>query len=61
MRLPAPVIEAMAAAGDGAAEVGIQLCLDVADALRDRTAGVYLIPAFRRYTTLARIIEQLRA
>lgn len=61
MRLPASVIEAMAAAGGGAADVGVQLCLDVAAAMRDRSAGVYLIPAFRRYGTLAEIIRALRA
>ena len=61
MSLPPAALDIMTGAGDHAAEAGLRICLDVATAMRDRIAGVYVIPAFKRYRTVAQLIERLRA
>jgi homocysteine S-methyltransferase len=59
MSLPPEVIAAMDAAGEQSREVGLELAASVALELRDRVAGVYVIPAFRRYDLVARLLSRL--
>lgn len=59
MSLPAAVIDAMTNAGSDGREVGLQIAASVVAELRDLVAGVYVIPAFRRYDIVGRLIESL--
>ena len=59
MVLPDEVLRAMASAGASAVEVGQQIAVDVAAELGDLIAGVYVIPAFRRYDRVAELIGRL--
>ena len=59
MSLPGSVISLMEAAGDGGREVGLRIASDVVAQLRDLIAGVYVIPAFKRYDLVARLIADL--
>ena len=59
MSLPPNVISAMVDAGDDSRVVGLQIAADVAGELRDVVAGVYIIPAFKRYDLAANLIADL--
>jgi methionine synthase / methylenetetrahydrofolate reductase(NADPH) len=59
MSLPTTVMDAMTAAGSDGREVGLQIAADVVGGMRDLIAGVYVIPAFRRYDLVGRLIETL--
>ena len=59
MSLPASVLRAMETSGDLSREVGLRIALEVADELRDLIAGVYVIPAFKRYDLVSRLIGSL--
>lgn len=42
-------------------EEGKRVAVELVDALRDQVAGVYLIPAFRRYDAAAELVDTLRS
>lgn len=58
MSLPPSVIAAMDRAGDNSRSIGIMIAADVVNELRDVVAGVYVIPAFRRYDLVAELIAR---
>ena len=59
--IPAAAREAMAAAGDRGAEVGLELALGLLDGARDLVAGTYLMPSFGRYEQAAELVRRIRA
>jgi homocysteine S-methyltransferase len=59
--IPAEAREAMAAAGDRGAEVGLELALGLLDGARDLVAGTYLMPSFGRYEQAAELVRRIRA
>ena len=59
MNLPPSVIAAMESAGDRSRAVGERIASDVAEDLHDLIAGVYIIPAFKRYDIVASLISSL--
>ncbi len=59
--IPATAREAMAAAGDRGAEVGLELALGLLDGARDLVAGTYLMPSFGRYEQAAELVRRIRA
>ncbi len=59
MSLPPEVIAAMVDAGDDSRAAGLRIAAEVAAALRDLVAGVYIIPAFKRYDLAASLISDL--
>jgi methionine synthase / methylenetetrahydrofolate reductase (NADH) len=61
VHLPPNVLERMKAAGGDAANVGLQIARETFQALRDRINGVYIVPAFDRFSTAARLGAELRA
>ncbi|MEW5700990.1 MAG: bifunctional homocysteine S-methyltransferase/methylenetetrahydrofolate reductase [Candidatus Zixiibacteriota bacterium] len=44
-------------AGEGGAEIGVQVCRDVLRQAREMIAGAYLMPSFGRYETCLRVVE----
>ncbi len=59
--IPAPVRAAMAEAGDRAAEVGLELALDLLTAVAPLVAGTYIMPSFGRYEQAAELVRRVRA
>ncbi len=59
MSLPDHVITRMRDAGANGRAAGLQIAADVAEELRDVIAGVYIIPAFKRYDLVATLIASL--
>lgn len=59
--LPPDVLERMRSAGGDATEVGLQIAHETFRALRDRVNGVYIVPAFDRFSAAARLGAELRA
>lgn len=59
--VPDKVLETMSAAGDNGEKEGLGLALQTGRELTDLSAGLYLIPPFRRYHLAAELIEQFRA
>lgn len=60
VHLPLDVLERMKAAGGDAVEVGLEIARDTFRALRDRVNGVYIVPAFDRFSAAARLGAELR-
>jgi methionine synthase / methylenetetrahydrofolate reductase(NADPH) len=56
MQLGPGVLRAMESAGADGRTVGLAIAHDIAEELRASVAGLYLIPAFRRYSLLADFI-----
>ena len=56
MQLSPAVLRAMEGAGTDGRTVGLTIARDIAEELRPIVAGLYLIPAFRRYSLLADFI-----
>ncbi len=52
---------AMAGAGDRGAAVGVELALDLVEAVRGEVAGTYLMPSFGRYEQAAEVVRRIRA
>ena len=46
--VPTPVLEALLAAGADAPSAGLELARELLESLRDRVAGVYVIPPFKQ-------------
>lgn len=62
MTIPSWVRERMRTAGsdtEAATAVGIDLAVDFLGAVRDRVAGVYLMPPFKKYDIAVRILDRL--
>ena len=50
----------MSQAGDQGAKVGIEIALELVDALKSVAQGIYLMPAFNRFDYAAEIIESVK-
>jgi methionine synthase I (cobalamin-dependent)/5,10-methylenetetrahydrofolate reductase len=59
--IPAAARAAMAAAGDGAGEVGLDMATALVEATCDRVAGIYVMPSFGRYEQAAELVRRVRA
>lgn len=59
--LPSDVLERMKAAGGDAADVGLEIARETFHSLRDRISGVYIVPAFDRFSIATRLGAELRA
>jgi len=59
--IPRSVRQQMTESGNGGAEKGIQLTVDLVEQIKTLVQGVYLMPAFGRYDHAAEIIEKIRA
>jgi methionine synthase / methylenetetrahydrofolate reductase(NADPH) len=59
--IPDPVRAAMAEAGDRAAEVGLELALDLLTAVAPLVAGTYIMASFGRYEQAAELVRRVRA
>jgi homocysteine S-methyltransferase len=57
--LPDSVLERMRHAGDEAEE-GLQIARETYEALRDRVQGLYIVPAFDRFTVAAHLAAEIR-
>ena len=58
--VPAAIVERMEAAGEGAAEVGVEIARGFIDAVRAECAGVYLIPSLGRFGGAIQLVRELR-
>jgi homocysteine S-methyltransferase len=61
VRLPGAVLERMKKAGGDGVEVGLDIARETFRALRDRVNGIYIVPAFDRFASAARLGAELRA
>jgi homocysteine S-methyltransferase len=59
--LPPDVLERMKAAGGDAADVGLDIARETFRALRNRINGVYIVPAFDRFSIAARLGSELHS
>ena len=57
IHIPEPIHERMRSAGTNGAMEGIRIAVDLIMELKDRTQGIYLMPAFNRFDYAAEIIE----
>ena len=58
--IPEAIIKQMQEAGDKGATVGVKVAAELALQLKEKSQGVYLMPAFGRYDYTAEIIETIR-
>ncbi|KPL84452.1 hypothetical protein SE15_04945 [Thermanaerothrix daxensis] len=58
--IPPAVRQRIAAGGEKAARVGIEIAIELALAAKSFAQGIYLMPAFSRYDYAAEIIENVR-
>jgi methionine synthase / methylenetetrahydrofolate reductase(NADPH) len=58
--IPEVTRAAMHAAGERGAEVGLEMSLELVDAMRDHVAGVYVMPSFGRYENGAELVRRIR-
>lgn len=58
--VPARVVEAMEGAGDGAAELGLEMAYDFVQTVRSWSAGVYLIPMLGRIEGVVELVRTIR-
>ncbi len=59
--IPDRVRDAMAAAGDRGAEVGLELAMELLSGIRGLVQGTYIMPSFGRYELSAELVRRLRA
>jgi len=59
--IPDEIRAAMGGAGDRAAEVGLELALDLLLAVGPMVAGTYIMPSFGRYEQAAELVRRTRA
>jgi len=57
--IPEPVRRRIRQAGKGAPQVGIELAVELIEALKDKVAGVYFMPPFERYEVVPQIMAGL--
>jgi homocysteine S-methyltransferase len=60
INVPAEVRARLEAAGDRAAELGVELAVEFLEAARSHVQGAYVIPANARYDLAARVIARVR-
>ncbi len=58
--VPDAVRERVAAAGETAAEAGVELALEVLESVRSRVQGAYVIPSGGRYEIAAQVVARAR-
>ena len=58
--IPAEIHNRLRQAGEGAPRVGVEIALELVEALRAWAAGIYLMPAFNRYDLAADVAEGCR-
>jgi homocysteine S-methyltransferase len=59
--IPDAARTALHTAGDRGAEVGLQMALELLEAVDSRVAGTYVMPSFGRYEQAAELVRRLRA
>jgi methionine synthase / methylenetetrahydrofolate reductase(NADPH) len=59
--IPEEIIQRMDASGEDGAKVGVELAVELIEAVKPWAQGVYLMPQFSRYDLVAEIIEKCRA
>ena len=59
--IPEDIRSTMAAAGDRGAEVGLELALELLEAVAPLVAGTYVMPSFGRYEQAAELVRRIRA
>jgi methionine synthase / methylenetetrahydrofolate reductase(NADPH) len=59
--IPDRTREAMQAAGERGAEVGLEQSLALLDEVGDAVAGTYIMPSFGRYEQCAELVRRIRA
>lgn len=59
--IPGAIITRLEAAGEESPQEGVKIAQEIALQLRERVAGLYLMPQFRRYDLVAEVIEAVRA
>jgi homocysteine S-methyltransferase len=58
--IPDPARAALHEAGERGAEVGLQMTLELLEAVDARVAGTYVMPSFGRYEQAAELVRRLR-
>ena len=59
--IPDAARAALRDAGDRGAEVGLEMGLELLEAVREEVAGTYIMPSFGRYEQCAELVRRLRA
>ncbi len=59
--IPEAIMARIEAAGEDAPQEGVRIAQELAHQLRQRAAGLYLMPQFGRYDLIAEIVESVRA
>jgi homocysteine S-methyltransferase len=57
--IPEPIHQRMRSAGEESAQEGIRIAIKLISKLKERTGGIYLMPAFNRFDYAAEIIEEI--
>lgn len=57
MTIPEPIRRKMHSAGDKGAEVGIEIAVSFLNEAKSAVAGAYLLPAFKKYEVVPKILE----
>jgi homocysteine S-methyltransferase len=57
--IPEPIHQRMRSAGEKSAQEGIRIAIKLISKLKERTGGIYLMPAFNRFDYAAEIIEDI--
>ena len=58
--IPDEIMKRIESAGDDAPKEGVRIAQELAQELRQRAAGLYLMPQFGRYELIAEIVESVR-
>jgi hypothetical protein len=59
--IPDLIMARLEAAGDTAAQEGVRIAQELAGQLREKAAGLYILPQFGRYDLAAEVIEAARS
>jgi homocysteine S-methyltransferase len=59
--IPDAIRQAMHAAGERGAEVGLEKALELLDVMRPLVQGTYIMPSFGRYEQSAELVRRVRA
>lgn len=58
--IPEPIMKRIESASEDAPQEGVRIAQELAQQLRQRCAGIYLMPQFGRYDLIAEIVESVR-
>lgn len=58
--IPEEIQERLERAGDGAAQVGVEIAVELIEKIKPWAQGVYLMPQFNRFDLIAEVIEAVR-